>query len=255
MHIYLSPHHDDVCFSLANLAGRQGGHLVNLYTRSRFVEAKLELPADEAARVETVSRLRCQEDEHFAGAAHLVRHDLGLSEPELVGRRSFDLADLEGDVAALSARLPPYLETIMSGAGQSEPVNVYCPMGIGGHRNHVMTMLAIRDARAVLHRRCSLFLYEDLHYARVPRARQVGLWRAMQAFAGNRMSPLVMPLAPAEVERKMQWISLYASQFGKPPDVADFTPASGLAPGVHEIVWRVIPVVQMRISYTFGAQR
>jgi len=37
MHIFLSPHHDDICFSLGHLAGRGGGDLVNLFTRSQYV--------------------------------------------------------------------------------------------------------------------------------------------------------------------------------------------------------------------------
>ena len=34
MAIFLSPHHDDICFSLAGLAERTGGDLVNIFTIS-----------------------------------------------------------------------------------------------------------------------------------------------------------------------------------------------------------------------------
>ena len=113
MHVYLSPHLDDICFSLAHLAGRYHGELVNLYTRCRYVAASIGLPADEAARVEAVSRLRRAEDIRFAEATQLTRQDLELKEPALMGRHWRDLSDLEGEVAALSACLMPVLSELL----------------------------------------------------------------------------------------------------------------------------------------------
>ena len=238
MHIYLSPHHDDICFSLAHFASRYRGELVNLYTCSRYVAAALDLPADDAARVEAVTRLRREEDLRFVQAAQLVRHDLELPEPALLGRHSRDLTELDDEIATLSARLVPFLLDLLPNAG---PANLFCPMGIGGHRNHVTTLLAIRAAYDALRTRCSVFLYEDLHYASEPQAREAGLQRAAQVFAGCQLTGSAVQLDPAESARKMQWIGLYASQHRAPPREADFTPASGLAAGLHEIVWRVVP--------------
>jgi hypothetical protein len=240
MQIYLSPHHDDICFSLAHFAGQFRGEMVNLYTRTRYVAAAIDLPTDEAARVDAVSRLRCEEDQRFAAATQLTRQDLDLKEPALMGRHWRDLADLDGEVAALSACLLPVLSDLLPKDGPSA-ANLFCPMGIGGHRNHVTTLLAIRAAYNTLRTRCSVFLYEDLHYASVAQARQAGLARAAQVFAGCQLEGTALQLDPAESTRKMECISLYASQHGTPPREADFTPASGLATGLHEIIWRVVP--------------
>jgi len=73
MHVYLSPHNDDVCFSIGHLADRFGGELVNLFTRSRYVAVEMEPPSDSEARVEAVSRLRQQEDRLAPGKARLRR--------------------------------------------------------------------------------------------------------------------------------------------------------------------------------------
>jgi hypothetical protein len=240
MHIYLSPHHDDICFSLAHFASRFPGQLINLYTRSRYVGAPLDLPADEAARIEAVSRLRREEDLRFVAAIQATRHDLELKEPALMGRNTRDLADLDGEVAALSAGLIPLLSELLPKAGPGA-ANLFCPMGIGGHRNHVTTLLAIRAAYDALRTRCSVFLYEDLHYASVAAVRNAGLQRAGQIFAGCQLTGSVVTLDPAESARKMLCIGLYASQHATPPREADFIPASGLATGLHEIIWRVVP--------------
>lgn len=241
MQVYLSPHTDDVCFSIGHLAGRLGGDLVNLFTLSRWAAIKMELPADEAAQAEVVSRLRRQEDQQFAQAAGLVPHDLGLREAPLRGSEPFDLADLDVDLAALSASLSPYLLALLPSDSDPASASLYCPMGIGGHRDHVLTLLAVRDAYETLRHRCTVFLYEDLHYASVPHTRDVGLQRAGQLFAGTRLSPILEELQSHDVERKMRWIGLYASQHWRTPRIADFTPASGMASGLHEIVWRVSP--------------
>jgi len=237
MHIYLSPHHDDICFSLGHLARRCGGDLVNLFTRSRYVAVAMELPADDGARIEAISRLRREEDLRFVQAAGLVRHDLGLPEPALVGREPFDLTDLDAEIATLQASLLPYLLDLLR-AGAPETAKLYCPMGIGGHRNHLSTLLAVRAAYDTLRARCTLLLYEDLHYASVAPVRELGLQRVAQIFAGFQLSGTALPLDPDASARKMQAIGLYASQHRHPPRIADFTPASG-ATGLHEIVWRV----------------
>jgi len=239
VHIYLSPHFDDVCFSLGNLASRLGGHLVNLFTRSRYVGAKMALPTGEQERIEVVTRLRNQEDQLFARAARLVRHDLGLWEPAQMGWGSFDVANLDVEIAALSARLLPFLGSILNSRAAPDTAHLYCPMGIGGHRNHLSTLVVVRQAYNALRGRCTLFLYEDLHYASVHQARQKGLGRIARIFAGTHLSPIVLPIDPDAAQRKMRFISFYASQHPRTPQISDFTPASGMASGAHEIVWRV----------------
>lgn len=243
MHVYLSPHNDDVCFSIGHLASRLRGDLVNLFTRSRYVAVDMQLPSDERARVEIVSQLRRQEDQLFTKAVGLVRHDLGLPEPALMGHRPFDLRGVETEASALSAQLIPILLSMLPGEGDPNMASLYCPMGIGGHRNHVSTLLAVRNAYDTLRRRCTVFLYEDLHYASDPRARQNGVRRATDLFAGTRLSPIVLPIASDEAERKMQFINLYATQHPRVPRIVDFTPASGVASGLHEIVWKVSPSI------------
>ena len=242
MHLYLSPHHDDVCFSIGNLASRMGGDVLNLFTVSRYVAVDQGLPADEAARVEAVSALRRLEDEAFVRAAGLIHRGLGFREARLTGHEPFDLADLAPEVDMLLAELMPVVLGMLPSGGDPSQASLYCPMGIGGHRNHISTFLAVRAAYEVLRHRCTVFLYEDLHYASVPRLREDGLRRAAHVFGDYRLSEVVHPLDVDEAERKMRWIGLYASQHPHPPRIADFTPASGLAEGPHEIVWRVSPM-------------
>jgi hypothetical protein len=239
MNLYLSPHNDDVCFSIGCLASRAGGELVTLFTQSRYVAVDMDLPAGDAARAEVITQLRREEDQRFANAAGLARREFAFQEPPIAGRRPFDLADLDVEIAALSAELIPFLSARLLDQGDPGAANLYCPMGVGAHRDHLTTLLAVRRAYDLLRPRCTVFLYEDLHYASVGKAREAGLQRAGQIFAGMRLTREVLPLEPAEIERKMAWINFYASQHPRPPQAADFIPASGAAAGPHEVVWRV----------------
>jgi hypothetical protein len=238
MHIYLSPHHDDVCFSLAHLAERSGGILINLFTRSQYVASDLALPCDADARIDAVTRLRREEDLRFVAATRLARHDLEFPEPALIGRGPFDPADIESEIANLSARLVPLLLALLPDTGPAG-ASLYCPIGIGGHRNHLSTLLVVREAWRQLRARCTLFLYEDLPYASVPQAREAGLRHAAHVFAGHGLAGHATTLDPAGAARKMQHISLYASQLRAAPPEADFRPASGATSALHEIVWQV----------------
>jgi hypothetical protein len=246
MHVYLSPHHDDVCFSIGNLAGRQHGHLVNVFTRSTYVAAPMELSSDPEIRIAAVTALRRSEDLKFVHAAGLDRHDFGLSEPRLQGFTPFELSGIKDEVDQLSASLVPFLLELLPNDASREPHTLYCPMGIGGHRNHVSIMLTVRRAYRALSRRYSIFLYEDLHYASNAAARREGLARAKRVFAGTDLSGLLISMDLKAAQTKLAWIGLYASQHSRPPTMKNFTPASGANSGPHEMIWRVSPAAAVQ---------
>jgi hypothetical protein len=239
LHIYLSPHHDDVCFSLGHFASRHGGRLVNLFTRGEHVATKLALSAEREARAEAITEIRLREDMAFAADAGLDRYDLKLEEPSLLGIEPFDLANLDAAVARTSQNLIPFLLDILPTNGDPREAHLYGPMGIGGHRDHVSTLMSLREAHGRLSRRCKLHLYEDLHYASARAAREVGLRRAFDLFPGLRKSSSVHLIGPVDAVEKMRLIALYASQHARGPQAEQFIPASGLSSGFHEIVWHV----------------
>jgi hypothetical protein len=210
-----------------------------MFTRSAHVAVSLPLPADPQRRVAFVSDLRRREDEAFVAAAGLDGADLALEEPSLIGYEPFDLVDLGAAVARTSQRLIPFLFDLLPSGADPRTVNLYCPMGIGGHRDHVSTLVAVRGAYERLSKRCALHLYEDLHYASVRSPREAGLRRAAELFAGFGLSATVHLMSAGDAARKMRWVGLYASQHPNALRPEQFIPASGLTSELHEIVWRV----------------
>jgi hypothetical protein len=91
---HLSPHYDDVCFSIGHVAGSVA--TVNLFTLG--VAAEMDLPADEGERVKVV-RLR-------RGRILLFRPRTGAARPRAEPALMVwgpDLTDLDIEVSALSA--------------------------------------------------------------------------------------------------------------------------------------------------------
>ena len=239
LHLYLSPHHDDVCFSIGHIARQQGGELVNLFTQSDYVEVAIPLPVERQERIEAVSRIRREEDVRYCRTCGLTRHDLCLSEPSLFGLDPFDLRDIENEIAPLSERLIPFLEERFYKSDGPGATALYCPMGIGGHRNHLSTLMTIRKHYDLIRQYCTIWLYEDLHYASDPAAREAGILRATAVFEGIRLNSFLTRLSPAAVDRKLGDARIYHSQHRQPPEAARYTPASNAAPEVHEAIWKV----------------
>ena len=234
--VYLSPHHDDACFSLGALIKRRpGGRLINLFTRSGF---SVSPPSGSPPDVEAITRRRTEEDDAFAAHCHLNKVDLGLSDAPLLGRGAWDLAGVEADCAALT---PPLLSRLMAIAAETPPdekLTLFCPAGIGGHVNHVATMVAVVRALPMLRPRYRVVFYEDLHYAAVALARPTGLRLLAKGLGTTRATRLAIGF-DAHVEAKLALVRLYRSQFETLPETCErYSPDAG-APvlGFHEAIW------------------
>lgn len=242
--IYLSPHHDDICFSLGGFVlGQPGGHLVNLYSRSDYMVRGLyahrriwriaRILGAHARLAGRVSRLRAREDQAFAARCQLTRHDLGLDDARLAGKPIWDPRDLEPEARSLAARL---LEGLDAMPGE----RLFCPIGIGSHRDHVATLMAILRAYPRLSRRFRIAFYEDLHYASDAQVRTVGLERFRALAGGRAMRRHAFELSPARYAEKLALVALYASQHADPPAAGAYSPAGSGVAGPHEAVWEFV---------------
>jgi hypothetical protein len=237
--LFLSPHHDDICFSIASTAlNHEAGALVNIFTVSEYVARRITLPTERNERVEFITSLRAAEDTRFAQAARLVRHDLMLREQSLRGFTPFDSRDLSGEVIGVKSVLLSFLETHFGAECRRPTAALFCPMGIGAHRDHLLTLLAVKEMMPFLLSRFDVFFYEDLHYASVSPVRNAGIERALEILSGFQMRRNRLPLSNAMFANKLALLAIYDSQFKSSPRAADFIPADAESPTPHEAVWR-----------------
>jgi hypothetical protein len=240
--LFLSPHSDDLCFSLGALAfRRRAGTLLTVFSKSTYL-APGRRPL--VVRLQDVSSRRSAEDAAFASACGLAVRESGLDDAMARGRKVFDLSPAEKDAARLEAQLVPALLDLASGtaAGENERPWLFCPAGIGGHIDHVILCMAVARHIEPLTRRWRVCFYEDLFYAAEPMARFSGLHRLTQALQGRplvRRSGALGALTPT----KLELIGLYESQFDNlPTTIGEFTPATGENDAPHEAVWVVPPI-------------
>jgi len=235
--LYLSPHSDDICFSLGELAHRrQAGTLLTLYSRSSYVA---EPSAQAALSADRVTARRLAEDAAFAGSCGLGVETLDLCDALLRGAQPFALEDLETQVEALE---PVLLGRIRDLAGRREREDrtwLFCPCGIGGHVDHVAAMTAVARNLERLQETHRVCFYEDLHYASIVLARSVGLRRLAQSLPRFTLLRRQWPIA-GDGRGKLALVRLYASQLAAPPtSIERFSPAIYAGATSHEAVWTV----------------
>lgn len=231
--IYLSPHYDDIAFSLgARVATEPGGRLINLFTRSGYVAGT---PVDhwpDAATIDRVMRLRQAEDTAFSQRYGLQRLDLGLEEPPVRKRIPWDLTGLADDIEQVRAPL-----TELLGAGPRGS-RIFCPAGIGGHVNHLAVRAVVIELLPELERRGEVLFYEDLPYASSSRARRRWLPDLRMALDGRRLRRRTWA---AGIVEKLAAVNLYPSQHAREPtSLRRFSPRALWPIGPHEAVWQAI---------------
>src|SRR5690242_12983866 len=101
--IFVSPHRDDICFSLGVLAWMTGGVIVNVFTRSQYTVQTVEDLS--SSTIDRVSALRRSEDSAFITMSGLVEFDLGWSEAPLRSHDPFDRANLDPEIDAFGPSL------------------------------------------------------------------------------------------------------------------------------------------------------
>jgi len=238
--IFLSPHYGDACFSLSVAAQSGGGHLVNIFTQGEHVEIPLPAFRDRQEKIRYVTALRAEEDRQFADACGLERHDLGLEEPSLLAIDSGDFSNLRREAERVGTALSDLLNSQSAGGAPDKPA-LYCPMGIGGHRNHASVLLAVLAALPRLQGRYEICFYEDLCDASEPVVRNRGLGRFLDLLGVRRLTRRAFTLDSDALAAKMRLVGLYASRLASVPDPGQFTCAAAEPAGPHEAVWALAP--------------
>jgi LmbE family N-acetylglucosaminyl deacetylase len=234
--VFISPHFDDVCFSLGALvAARGAGILLTVCSQSKHIEADTGTPPDPARWVRHVSALRRGEDATFAQLCGLRQECLDLPEASLRGRMPFDTSKAAEDWPMFEQATLGALTSFRQGGATNGRPWLFCPIGIGGHIDHVAVRTVVLHHWRDIAKHYRIGLYEDLHYAsrRWPRLRGLA---SLQAAAPP--VALTRYTIAAKAAEKLALLRLYASQFDGLPDSLDrFTPAHARVSAPHEAIW------------------
>jgi hypothetical protein len=234
--LYLSPHHDDVAFSLGHFATTlPGGELINIFTRSNYLASTGIRLEDDADLTRHVMWIRTGEDQAFAERLELRRHALNYSEPPVLRRHPLAREGLEDDIETIKSLIP---SLVNFAATTPAPHWLFVPLAVGRDVNHLaVRTLVVRNLAALLPHYAIAF-YEDLPAARKLGDRRRAIRRLKAAVAPGRLERLLIPMGPNGVANKLELVNLYASQHRRAVrDLRQFTPRTGLFPVPHEAVW------------------
>ncbi len=203
---------------------------MNVFTQCNYTTSSVPASVDE------ITSIRDAEDSEFAARCKLTRHTLGLPEATVLGLDPFDLDNIQQEVEQLEK---PLIGLILSLAAEMSETEIYCPLAVGRHRNHISVFLAVIKTFNALKEKSRIFFYEDLPYASHPGARDEALKRLAYYFPPSSLTRHVNEMTPHEFDEKMELVSLYKSQHRGPAIAGRFIPADPQAPFPHEAFWEV----------------
>jgi LmbE family N-acetylglucosaminyl deacetylase len=234
--LVLSPHPDDAAYSIGGLIQQSTFtfqiHLLTVFGRSNYLR-KSKFERD----WHLVTRVRKRED--FAFAARIGAELTYLNSPEVSLRvgSSLDQIFIHNGNTAIS--VPRELKSkVRKVVDLVKPIAFFCPLGFGGHRDHLITRkLAATEAAS---RNIPLFYYEDLPYVGASTEREV------LKFVNSVAQDLRARLAPINIESKLNNLTLYRSQIGSEEmatvaryanRVGGLQAAERVWSAAHEMIW------------------
>lgn len=252
--VFVQPHYDDAALSCGGTAAAcaaagQAPRIVTVFA-SELVDAMVgPFAAWKHARwqlddPDAVQQARRSEDEAAAAALGCGLRWLGLPDAIYRGDRYGSDAELYGALHDEEPALAAHLGQELRQLPEWRPGNrVFVPLAVGSHVDHQLVFEAGRQlARAGV----EVFAYEDLPYAiHTPDA----LDRRLAEVGAAVGAPVLVPLAPDALARKLEAVGCYASQL---PVIFRFTDdfrgalvqharRVGGALGPAERFWPVLP--------------
>ncbi|MES2633361.1 MAG: hypothetical protein V4669_10350 [Pseudomonadota bacterium] len=250
--IYLSPHSDDVCFSLGAFASRRrAGVLLTVFSVSDYRTGKPDpevvraggsrpgsLRAGEAGVLAT-TLVRMTEDEAFAGRCGLQPQWLRLKDAQARGQAPFGASDAREIARSLEQPLMRALLAPTVGRKAEPRPWLFCPAGIGGHVDHVAVLMLVASQIDALEKHYRIAFYEDLPYASNPSTRDAAWQLLRQSVQPRELERCRFDLPDASAQAlKMALVNLHPSQLtARLRSIAAFTPATGDSPSPHEALW------------------
>jgi hypothetical protein len=214
--IYISPHSDDICYSLgAWVASNPGGHLINVYTQSNYMNPAAHAIFGNNLSSDEISQIRRQEDQLFADATGLILTDLFMKDAPIDGYSNHhDLTDLNKDIDKLE---PVLMDAIISKL-QTNGNRLFCPIAAGMHRNHTTVLMCIIKNISFLKNRFDICFYEEIPYSRDPDIRRLAYDRLTMLINNNQCVRVKNHMVNSLFHLKENLVKMYQSQLKQPFD-------------------------------------
>lgn len=226
-HIYLSPHYDDIAFSLSSKI-QEDGIVLDVFTISNYVENKKSLDGNLA-----VSEVRKNEEIDFVKNNKLKYKIMNFQDSGADGS-PFSRYHAIPINKKLEKEL---LKTIYELNLKNQIDTIFCPLGVGKHLDHLQLFLIIQKHYKNLKKFFNVVFYAEIPYIFYQnnlrnRVNFLKHWLHINHIRSHRYT-----LTETEVMLKIQQLKIYKSQFPNTSSKVIFDRISDLNTKVIEIMY------------------
>jgi hypothetical protein len=216
--IFLSPHNDDICFSIGSLVhSLKSGHLINIFTISKYLINQNYKNKINNNAVKQITNIRNKEDIKFAKFCKLKRHDLKIKDTSVTGIGDCSKKKLKFQIALLEKKLIPLLFKLYD----KDKINIiYCPMAIGGHENHMSTLITMTKNFKIFEKKMNFLFYFDLPYSSNEKIRK--MYFLEFKMNTKKKKYLIQKKKVDNIKKKLLMLRFYKSQHLIYPEVEKY---------------------------------
>lgn len=202
-HIYLSPHFDDIAFSLSTKI-QAGGTILDVFTISNYVENACCLDKD-------VSDIRKREEKSYVKTNDLKYEMLKLPDSGLNG-----CPFSRYHVVPINTKLEKeLLDAIFKLNTKSKIDTLFCPMGVGKHLDHLQLFLIIQKHYVELKKEFNIVFYAEVPYIFYQNSLKNREYFLKKWLHKNHIKKHKHLLSKHEIVNKIKNLKKYKSQFSE----------------------------------------
>lgn len=226
-HIYLSPHYDDIAFSVSSRI-QAGGIVLDVFTISNYVENEKCLDGNL-----TVSEIRKNEEMNFVKHNKLKYKIMKLQDSGIDGSPFSRYHKIP-----INKKLEKELLKTIHGLNLKNKIDtIFCPLGVGKHLDHLQLFLIIQKHYKELKKFFNVVFYAEIPYIFYQnnlenRVNFLKHWLRINHIRSHRHT-----LTEAEVMLKIKQLKIYKSQFPNTSSKVIFDRISDLNAKVVEIMY------------------
>ncbi len=206
-HIYLSPHYDDIAFSLSSKI-QTSGIILDVFTISNYVENKSCLDGNSS-----VSKVRKQEEINFLKKNKLEYKIMNFQDSGMHGSPFSKYHEVP-----INTKLEKKLLKTVYELNLKNKINtIFCPLGVGKHLDHLQLFLIIQKNYKKLKEEFNVVFYAEIPYIFYKNNLKNRVDFLKPWLHINHIKQHKYTLTNAEIISKIGTLKVYRSQF---PDIS-----------------------------------
>ena len=201
--IYLSPHYDDIAFSLSSFI-KPNNLLIDVFTISNYIENQ-----NSNLKNLSISEIRENEEKLFTSFNNLNFIKLDFHDRGMQGNPfSFYYNVLSDDI--LEKRL---ISLITSLIVTNKKITLYCPLGVGKHYDHLQVFNIIQKNFEELQKNFEIKFYAESPYLSYKNNLDNRKRNLKQWFSEYNIKEYKKELNSTQIKQKIKNLVCYKSQF------------------------------------------